>query len=68
LEIVPYGDNYKKVKEIIKENNLDVSHFRKGAWNKGNKIKTSKTQYASIEEILVENSDYTNTGKLRKKL
>lgn len=68
LEIVPYGDNYKKVKEIIEENNLDVSHFRKGAWNKGKKIKTSKTQYASIEEILIENSDYTNTGKLKKKL
>ena len=68
LEVVPYGDNYKRIKNIISDNNIDISHFRKGPWNKGKKIKSSAIQFASITEILIENSPQTNTGKLKKRL
>lgn len=66
LEISPRGSNYTRVKKLIKD--LDISHFNKGAWNKGRKIKSASYQKASIQQVLIENSSYTNSGKLRIRL
>lgn len=68
LEINAYGANYKKVKQIIAENNLDISHFNKGPWNKNKKIKTSMVQFLPINQVLIENSPQTNTSKLKNRL
>lgn len=68
LDLVPYGENYARVKKIIDENQLDISHFRKGPWNKGKKIKVAPAQTLSLQEILVENSPQSNNGKLKKRL
>lgn len=66
LEVSPWGSNYARVKKLIK--NLDISHFNKGAWNKGRKIKSASYQKAPIQQILIENSPHTNSGKLRVRL
>ena len=66
LEVSPRGSNYTRVKKLIK--NLDISHFNKGAWNKGRKIKSVSYQKAPIQQVLIENSPHTNSGKLRVRL
>ena len=66
LEVSPRGSNYTRVKKLIKD--LDISHFNKGAWNKGRKIKSASYQKAPIQQILIENSPHTNSGKLRVRL
>ena len=68
LELVPYGENYARVKKIIEDNKIDTSHFRKGPWNKGKKIKAAAGQTLPLEELLVENSPHVNTNKLKKRL
>jgi len=37
LEIIPAGGNYKTIKNFIKENKIDISHFTGKIWNKGRK-------------------------------
>ena len=66
LEVSPRGSNYARVKKLIKD--LDISHFNKGAWNKGRKIKSVSHQTIPIQQILIENSPHTNSGKLRIRL
>lgn len=66
LEVSPRGSNYARVKKLIKD--LDISHFNKGAWNKGRKIKSAFYQEAPIQQVLIENSPHTNSGKLRIRL
>lgn len=66
LEVSPRGGNYARVKKLIKD--LDISHFNKGPWNKGRKIKSTSYQKAPIQQILIENSPHTNSGKLRVRL
>ena len=66
LEIPPKGSNYDRVKKLIKD--LDISHFNKCAWNKGRKIKSASYQKAPIQQVLIENSPHTNSGKLRVRL
>ena len=62
---VPSGDNYRRAKELIKD--LDTSHFRKGPWNKGKKVRL-KNQTTSLKELLVKNSPHKNTYKLKNRL
>ena len=66
LEVPPRGSYYTTVKKLIKD--LDISHFNKGAWNKGRKIKSVSYQKAPIQQVLIENSPHTNSGKLRIRL
>jgi 5-methylcytosine-specific restriction endonuclease McrA len=56
---------YKKIKKIIKENNISTSHYidSKEALEKYHKEKT-----ISLNKILIENSTYTNRDKIKKKL
>lgn len=65
LDKKPTGGNYRTIDNIIKKYNLDVSHFKNEPWNKGISYYSPKR---SLEEILVENSDYTNTTALKSRL
>lgn len=63
LEIVPRGDNYRIVKELIQEHNLSTKHFigsKKYQVKQQGKIKP-------LSEIL-ESGIYTNTTKLKDRL
>ena len=51
------------VKNRIKKEKHDISHFNKGIKNRRN----GKRRY-SLEEILVENSTYSNTSRVKKML
>lgn len=62
----PIGGYYKMVDKIIKDNNLDTSHFIIKPWNKGKKYKIGRY---SLEEILIENSTRSNnTNSLKRRL
>jgi hypothetical protein len=67
LEIRPIGGNYKSLKKYFNIYNIDISHFTGRAWNTGDKFRSFNKKYP-IEDILVENSTYTNTHKLKKRL
>jgi Zn finger protein HypA/HybF involved in hydrogenase expression len=67
LSIRPVGGNYKTINIMLKKNNININHFTGKGWNTGTRYKTfSKKQ--SLSEILVENSTYSNTNSLRKRL
>lgn len=66
LGIVEAGGNYFTVKKRIKELDLDTSHFTgKGHLRGGNNTWVPKIP---LEEILVENSTYSATNKLKLRL
>lgn len=64
----PIGGNYLKVKELIKDNNIDVSHFSSEPWNKGKKIKSESYYYTDLKDLLVENSPHRTSSKLKNRL
>ena len=59
---VNQGHYYREIHKIVKKYNIDTSHWigRKGGVHYSNKI--------NLKEILIENSKYLWTSKLRKKL
>ena len=62
LGLKPSGSNYRLIKERISKLNLDTSHFT----NKRSTINNTKRN--KLDDILVENSSYTNTNSLKKRL
>jgi len=67
LGIRPAGGNYKTIRQKIKKFEIDISHFTGAAWNVGDRFKPfSKT--IDLELILVKDSDYTNTNRLKQRL
>lgn len=64
LGLRPLGGNYKTVYAHISRMGLDDSHFTGQSHNK-DKTWSSGTP---LDEILVENSTYTNTARLRIRL
>ena len=67
MDIKPVGGNYKTIKKYIKLYELDDSHFTGQGWNSGENYKHFG-KVCSLEEILVENSTYTNTTNIKEKL
>lgn len=66
LNLSPTGANYKGFKKLVKEFSVDTSHFTGQGHLKG---KTHDwNPKVPIEEILVENSSYTSTNGLKKRL
>lgn len=55
------GTNYNKIKKIIKENKINVDHF------KDRKIGIPYVKKYDISELLVENSEYSR-GSLKRRL
>lgn len=66
LGIVPLGGNYQTIKRLIKKYEIDTSHFTGQGWNKGLVFKPMKI--TSIEDILIEDSTYYSSCKLKNRL
>ncbi|AWM34531.1 HNH endonuclease [Hymenobacter nivis] len=67
IGLVPAGGNYKTVHARIKLLALDTSHFTGAGWNQGPRYHMLGKSF-SWEGILVENSTYTSTFRLRNRL
>lgn len=67
LRVAARGGNYKTIKSAIKRLNLDSSHFLGQGANCGPNRKGGSAPIPLVE-ILVENSTYTSTNHLRKRL
>lgn len=65
LGLIEAGGNYDQVKKYIKEYDIDISHFKGMAWNKGLHIRTNII--IPLEEILVDGSNF-QSFKLKKRL
>ena len=61
------GGNIKTIKSRIADNNIDISHFNGKGWNKGSRYINNFKKY-SLDDILIENSTYINTHKLKLRL
>ena len=67
IGLVPAGGNYKTVQTRIARLGLDTAHFTGAAWNQGARYKNFGKPF-SWDDILVENSLYASTFRLRKRL
>ena len=67
IGLVSAGGNYKTVQGRISRLGLDTSHFTGAAWNVGSRYRPLGRPF-SWEGILVENSLYTSTFRLRNRL
>lgn len=67
LDIRPVGGNYKTIKNYLQKFEIDTSHFTGQGWNCGKNYRFFGKKY-SLEEIMIENSTYTSTGKLKSRL
>ena len=65
LNLREAGGNYEQIKKYIKENNLNIEHFRGKAWNKG--IRGLGKPRIPLENILIQNSGY-QSYKLKNRL
>ena len=66
--IAPYGGNYATVRMLIEKYHIDTSHMTGQGWNKGDILGLALFNTIPLEEILVEDSNYTNTSRIRTKL
>ncbi len=62
------GNSVKSVKTLANELGLDVSHFKGCGWSKGMTGMPSPPQIISLSEILVEQSRYTSSKDLKRRL
>ena len=67
IGLVPAGGNYKTVHNRIERLGLDTSHFTGAGWNVGARYRMVGQPF-SWDGILVENSAYTSTFRLRNRL
>lgn len=67
LNIIPAGGNYKTLKKYITMYNIDISHFTGQRWNFGEKYKHFGKKF-DLSEILIENSTYSCSYRLKKRL
>ena len=61
----PSGGMHRYIQQQIKNLGLDTEHFRRQSWNKGVSHSHNRIPLA---EVLVENSTYSGTSTLRKRL
>ena len=64
LGLRPIGGNYRTIKRLIIDNEVDTSHFTGKGWNVGLVFKP-KTSF-SDQDIFVENSSYKCSWRLRE--
>jgi len=63
LNVAPFGGNYDVLRKAINHFNLDTSHFKGQAWNKGIKLPAKK----ALGEYLTTNSSISSY-KLKNRL
>ena len=66
LNIRPAGGNYATIKQKIKLWSIATSHFKGRGWNVGMHFVSKKRK--SLTDILVKNSTYTSSSRLRLRL
>lgn len=66
LGLRPVGGNYNTINKIIKENNVDISHFTGQGWNVGLQFKPMK--HFTDKEVFVQDSNYKCSWRLRERL
>jgi hypothetical protein len=62
------GGSHYNISKKIKEYELDISHFKGQAWNKGGKAVNRHTKESFTEEVLCENGKGWNGSKIKNKL
>ena len=67
LNLKPVGSNYKTVYLHSKRLSVSLEHLKGQAWSRG-KTGTTGGMRKDLEEILVEDSTYTNTSFLKSRL
>ena len=65
LNLIPAGGNYDQLKKYLKEYDLDISHFKGKAWNKG--LTGIGKPRLKLNEILGKNT-YFQSFKLKYRL
>ncbi len=65
LRLKEAGGNYSQIKKYIKDLEIDNSHLKGQAWNKG--LELNFKPRVSLEKILIKNS-YFQSYKLKKRL
>ena len=66
LNVAPYGGNYDVLKKAIKHFDLNISHFKGQAWNKGKKL-TSKYSLSDYLEKNIPIQSYKLKNRLLEK-
>jgi hypothetical protein len=67
LNLRPAGGNYKWFKKFTKIQNIDTSHFTGKGWSFGKKV-SANNRKLPLSEILIENSSYSSSNHLKKRL
>ena len=67
MDLRPVGSNYKSLDIRLKKWKINIEHFTGQGWNTGEKFRTIRPEIP-LNEILVENSTYTNNTSLKNKL
>jgi len=67
LSLRPAGGNYKWFKSFVKQHNIDISHFTGKGWSFGKSLGITN-RALPLNLILVENSTYSSSNHLRKRL
>lgn len=65
LGLYPSGGNYEQIKKYVKENSLDISHFKGKGWNAG--LKGIGKPRIPLEQILKRGVSF-QSFKLKKRL
>ena len=65
IGLIPAGGNYTQIEKYIKKYNIDTSHFKGKAWNRG--LKHAYKPLTPLYELLTLNS-HVQSNKLKKKL
>ncbi len=65
LGLIPAGGTYHQISKAIEEQNLDISHFKGQAWNKG--LQLNSIYRIDLEKILTLDSNF-QSFKLKKRL
>ncbi|MDQ3684898.1 MAG: hypothetical protein M3430_04770 [Acidobacteriota bacterium] len=68
LGLAVAGNSVVVVKTLANQLGLDVSHFKGRGWSKGMSGMPSPPQTISLSEILVEESRYSSTKDLKRRL
>lgn len=68
LGLAVAGNSVKVVQALAQELGLDVSHFKGHGWSKGMVGMPSSPQIIPLDEILIEQSRYTSSKDLKRRL